>query len=70
MLQRRAGVALASMDCYVSTVGGVRLTEPATDLAVCMALASAAQDRPPERLGFAGRREGIAAIATAALMKA
>lgn len=51
VLQRRAGVALASMDCYVSTVGGVRLTEPATDLAVCMALASAAQDRPlPQRL--------------------
>ena len=51
VLQRRASVALASMDCYVSTVGGVRLTEPATDLAVCMALASAAQDRPlPQRL--------------------
>ena len=51
VLQRRAGVALAAMDCYVSTVGGVRLTEPATDLAVCMALASAAQDRPlPQRL--------------------
>lgn len=51
VLQRRAGVALASLDCYVSTVGGVRLTEPATDLAVCMALASAAQDRPlPQRL--------------------
>lgn len=51
VLQRRAGVALATLDCYVSTVGGVRLTEPATDLAVCMALASAAQDRPlPQRL--------------------
>ncbi|MFK4336633.1 DNA repair protein RadA/Sms [Kocuria sp. MT07] len=51
VLQRRAGLALASLDCYVSTVGGVRLTEPATDLAVCMALASAAQDRPlPQRL--------------------
>ena len=51
VLQRRAGVGLANLDCYVSTVGGVRLTEPATDLAVCMALASAAQDRPlPQRL--------------------
>lgn len=51
VLQRRAGVGLAALDCYVSTVGGVRLTEPATDLAVCMALASAAQDRPlPQRL--------------------
>ena len=51
VLQRRAGVGLAGMDCYVSTVGGVRLSEPATDLAVCLALASAAQDRPlPQRL--------------------
>lgn len=51
VLQRRAGVGLAGMDCYVSTVGGVRLSEPAMDLAVCMALASAAQDRPlPQRL--------------------
>jgi DNA repair protein RadA/Sms len=51
VLQRRAGVNLAGLDCYVSTVGGVKLTEPSTDLAVAMALASAAQDRPlPQRL--------------------
>ena len=69
VLQRRAGVALASMDCYVSTVGGVRLTEPATDLAVCMALASAAQDRPlPQRLvcfgeiGLAGEVRAVPEI--------
>lgn len=51
VLQRRAGVNLNGLDCYVSTVGGVKLTEPSTDLAVAMALASAAQDRPlPQRL--------------------
>lgn len=51
VLQRRAGVGLASMDAYVSTVGGVRLGEPAADLATALALASAAQDKPlPQRL--------------------
>lgn len=51
VLQRRAGVALAGMDAYISTVGGVRLAEPAADLATALALASAAQDRPlPQRL--------------------
>ena len=51
VLQRRAGVSLASMDAYVSTVGGVRLSEPAADLATALALASAAQDKPlPQRL--------------------
>ena len=51
VLQRRAGVGLASMDAYVSTVGGVRLSEPAADLATALALASAAQDKPlPQRL--------------------
>ena len=39
------------MDAYVSTVGGVRLGEPAADLATALALASAAQDKPlPQRL--------------------
>ncbi|KAA9394140.1 DNA repair protein RadA [Kocuria coralli] len=51
VLQRRAGLTLGNMDAYVSTVGGVRLGEPAADLAVALALASAAQDKPlPQRL--------------------
>jgi DNA repair protein RadA/Sms len=39
VLQRRAGVPVGATDVYASTVGGVRLTEPATDLAVAMAVA-------------------------------
>jgi DNA repair protein RadA/Sms len=46
VLERRAGTRLASNDVYVSTVGGVRLTEPACDLAVALAVAGAAIDRP------------------------
>jgi DNA repair protein RadA/Sms len=33
------------MDVYVSTVGGVKLTEPASDLAIAVAIASAVQDK-------------------------
>ncbi|GAA3580936.1 DNA repair protein RadA [Klugiella xanthotipulae] len=45
VLERRAGVAVGGKDVYVSTVGGVRLTEPAADLAIALAIASAAADR-------------------------
>lgn len=44
VLERRAGVKLAQQDCFTATVGGVRLTEPATDLAVALAMASSASD--------------------------
>jgi DNA repair protein RadA/Sms len=39
-------VAVATADVYAATVGGVRLTEPATDLAVALAVAGSAQDDP------------------------
>jgi DNA repair protein RadA/Sms len=42
VLQRRAAVAIGRADVYASTVGGVRLTESSVDLAVALALASAA----------------------------
>ena len=45
VLDRRAGVPLSKADTYLSTVGGVRLTEPAADLAVALAVASSVQDR-------------------------
>ncbi len=41
VLQQRAGCMLHKDDSYVATVGGVKLTEPATDLAVALAVASA-----------------------------
>jgi DNA repair protein RadA/Sms len=44
ILERRAGVRLATADCFVATVGGVRLAEPATDMAVALAIASSAVD--------------------------
>jgi DNA repair protein RadA/Sms len=46
VLEKRAGLRLGDSDVYVSTVGGVRLTEPAADLAIALAIASAVQDKP------------------------
>ncbi len=46
VLDRRAGLPISRHDCYLSTVGGVRLSEPAADLAVALAIASGATDRP------------------------
>jgi DNA repair protein RadA/Sms len=46
VLERRAGLRVSDMDVYVSTVGGVRLTEPASDLAIALAISSAVQDKP------------------------
>jgi DNA repair protein RadA/Sms len=45
VLQRRAGVRLHNKEVYVSTVGGARIADPATDLATAIAVASAAGDR-------------------------
>ncbi len=54
VLERRASVKLATADCFVATVGGVRLSEPATDMAVALAIASSASDRalPPGLVAF------------------
>lgn len=43
MLERRTKLKLADKDIYINVVGGIRLTEPAADLAVCMAIGSAAK---------------------------
>lgn len=45
VLERRAGLKLSGSDVYVSTVGGIRLTEPGADLAIALAIASAYSDK-------------------------
>jgi len=46
VLGRRAGMNLASHDVYASVVGGLAVEEPAIDLPLALALASALRDRP------------------------
>ncbi|HVX07654.1 DNA repair protein RadA [Humibacter sp.] len=45
VLEKRAGIRVSDKDVYVSTVGGVRLSEPAADLAIAIAVASAVRER-------------------------
>lgn len=43
MLERRTKLNLSDKDIYVNIVGGLKISEPAADLAVCMAIGSAAK---------------------------
>jgi DNA repair protein RadA/Sms len=43
MLERRTKLNLAEQDIYINIVGGMKITEPAADLAVCLAIGSAAK---------------------------
>ncbi len=54
VLSRHAGVALGSADVFVNVAGGVRIDEPGADLAVALAMASAARG--------GAVREGVAAF--------
>ena len=50
VLDKRANVVLREHDLFASAVGGVRVREPAADLAVCLAIASSLCDVPvPQR---------------------
>ncbi|ABO48731.1 DNA repair protein RadA [Desulforamulus reducens MI-1] len=46
VLERRVGLRLSSYDAYVSAVGGVKLDEPAADLAIALAIASSFKEQP------------------------
>ena len=46
ILEKRQGLYFSNLDTYLNVVGGIRLNEPAADLAVCMALVSGLRDIP------------------------
>ncbi len=46
VLEKRAGLLLQNQDAYLKSAGGVRLDEPAIDLAVAVAIASSYKDKP------------------------
>nr|MBA3740817.1 DNA repair protein RadA [Chloroflexota bacterium] len=49
VLARHAGLNLTAHDVYVNVAGGLRIDEPAADLAIAMALASSFRERPVRR---------------------
>jgi DNA repair protein RadA/Sms len=46
VLERRAGLSFHDLDVFVNVTGGVRVVEPASDLAVAAALCSSVRDQP------------------------
>ena len=69
VLERRAALPFADLDVFVNVVGGVRLSEPSSDLAVVAALISSVRDRalPADALflgvvGLGGEVRAVAAV--------
>lgn len=54
VLERRARLPMAQHEVFASAVGGVRLTEPGSDLPMCLAIVSALGDQPlpPDVISF------------------
>lgn len=49
VLEKRCNLHFSSQEVYINVMGGIKLNEPATDLAVCAALASSYFDRPVDK---------------------
>jgi DNA repair protein RadA/Sms len=69
VLARHGGLSLSGSDVFVSLAGGVRVDEPGADLAIALALASAAKgiplgtDRPLAAFGEIGLTGELRAVA-------
>jgi DNA repair protein RadA/Sms len=46
VLDKRAGIQTGGLDVFVNVAGGLKLTEPATDLGLALALVSSVRDKP------------------------
>lgn len=49
VLEKRCSMPFWTFDVYINVMGGMKLNEPAADLAVCAALASAHRDEPVDK---------------------
>lgn len=59
VLEKRMGIYFSNLDTYVNIVGGMRLDEPAADLAVAMALVSGLRDIPIDEKTIAFGEVGL-----------
>ena len=66
VLEKRGGYYFSNLDAYLSIVGGLKLDEPAADLAVALALVSSLKDKPADpktvafgEIGLAGELRSI-----------
>ena len=66
VLEKRCGLAFYNQDVFMNAMGGIRLNEPAVDLALCSALASAYKNVPVDKytavfgeVGLTGEVRGV-----------
>lgn len=69
VLEKRVGMSLANKDVYVNVAGGVKIMEPAVDLAIAVAVASNLKERPVDpktvllgEVGLAGEIRAVSQI--------
>jgi len=60
VLHRHAGISAVDQDVFVNAVGGVRISEPAADLAVMLAIQSSLRGKPLPRGFIAFGEVGLA----------
>ena len=69
VLEKRVGLQMSDCDAYVNLAGGMRITEPAIDLGIAMAVASSFKNRPVDdkmaafgEIGLSGEVRGVSMI--------
>lgn len=69
VLEKRVGLQMSDCDAYVNLAGGMRITEPAIDLGIAMAIASSFKNRPIDdkvaafgEIGLSGEVRGVSMI--------
>jgi DNA repair protein RadA/Sms len=71
VLQKRIGLRLSDQDVFVNVIGGLRIGEPAADLAIAVAIASSMRDLPvaPDlafvgEVGLSGELRAVSQLGT------
>ena len=66
VLEKRGGISMSGCDCYVNIAGGMKLSDPSTDLGVLSAIYSTFRDKPIDdhtviigEIGLAGEIRGV-----------
>lgn len=69
VLEKRVGLQMSDCDAYVNLAGGMKITEPAIDLGIAMAVASSFKNRPIDdkiaafgEIGLSGEVRGVSMI--------
>jgi DNA repair protein RadA/Sms len=69
VLQKRAGLSLGGQDIFANVIGGIRIDEPAIDLALALAVASSLKERPVDlrtvavgEIGLSGELRAISQL--------